>query len=64
MNRLYIVASLTFAALILSGCPDTKLPTPIPKVPEPKAQSKPGFGAAADFALQRTWVLDISESPA
>ena len=64
MKRLYIVASLTFAALILSGCPDTKLPTPIPKVPEPKAQSKLGFGAAADFALQHTWMLDTGENPA
>ena len=27
----------TFIALLLSGCPDAKLPKPTPMVPEPKA---------------------------
>ncbi len=29
---------LTVAVLLLSGCPEAKLPTPAPKVPEPKAE--------------------------
>ena len=29
--------ALTFVALLLSACPDAKLPKPTPMVPEPKA---------------------------
>ena len=38
MKRLFLVLPLACAALLLSGCPDTKLPSPTPKVPTPKAQ--------------------------
>ena len=34
MKRLCLLAGMV---LLLSACPDTKLPTPKPKVPEPKA---------------------------
>ena len=37
MKRIFLGISLTCAVFLLSGCPDTKLPTPSPKVPEPKA---------------------------
>lgn len=38
MKRNFLVVPLAFAALMLSGCPDAKLPTPAPTVPKPKAQ--------------------------
>lgn len=44
MKRIFLGVPLACAALLLSGCPDTKLPNPTPKVPEPKALG----------ALQRT----------
>ena len=37
MKRFFLGTSLACAVLLLSACPDTKLPTPSPKVPEPKA---------------------------
>ena len=39
MKRIFLITPLTAAVLLLSGCPDTKLPTPTPKVPAPKAQT-------------------------
>ena len=39
MKRFFLGTSLACAVLLLSACPDTKLPTPSPKVPEPKALS-------------------------
>lgn len=39
MKRLFLVSSLACAAVLLSACPDTKLPNPAPRVPEPKAQT-------------------------
>ena len=39
MKRLFLVPTLVCAALLLSACPDTKLPSPSPKVPEPKAET-------------------------
>ena len=38
MKRIFFGISLSFAVLLMSACPDSKLPTPSPKVPEPKAQ--------------------------
>ena len=36
----YLVTPLAAAAVVfLSGCPDAKLPSPAPKIPEPKAQT-------------------------
>lgn len=37
MKRFFLGTSLACAVLVLSACPDAKLPTPSPKVPEPKA---------------------------
>ena len=37
MKRIFLGIFLSCAVLLLSACPDTKLPTPSPKVPEPKA---------------------------
>ena len=37
MKRIFFGGLLSCAVLLLSACPDTKLPNPIPKVPEPKA---------------------------
>jgi hypothetical protein len=39
MKRLLLLTPLCLAVVLLSGCPDKKLPTPTPKVPEPKTQS-------------------------
>jgi len=56
-KRLVQVSSLAGAVLLLSACPDTKLPSPTPKVPEPKAQGSahleapPGPAAAATAGL-------------
>ena len=38
MKHLFLVLPLACAALLLSGCPDAKLPTPTPMVPTPKAK--------------------------
>lgn len=37
MKRLFLLPALSAVVLLLSACPDTKLPTPAPKVPEPRA---------------------------
>ncbi|MDB5938228.1 MAG: hypothetical protein JWP77_592, partial [Polaromonas sp.] len=50
---LFLVLPLACAALLLSGCPDSKLPTPTPTVPTPKAQDKAGLGLPGAFAWQR-----------
>ena len=42
MKRPYLVTPLVLTAVLLSGCPDAKLPSPIPKVPEPKAEKTAG----------------------
>lgn len=39
MNHFFATLSLACAAMLLSGCPDTKLPDPNPMVPKPKAQA-------------------------
>lgn len=55
MKRLYYLVTplAAAAALLLSGCPDAKLPSPAPKVPEPKAQTamhlKPPAPAGMDL---------------
>lgn len=33
-----LIFPLTFVTLLLCGCPDSKFPTPPPKVPEPKVE--------------------------
>ncbi|CDS49015.1 hypothetical protein [Polaromonas sp. CG9_12] len=42
MKRLFVVLPLACSALLISGCPDAKLPTPTPTVPTPKAQNTAG----------------------
>ena len=54
MKRLYLVTPLVLTAALLSGCPDTKLPSPAPKVPEPKAEKTTQQGHAAVVAVSRT----------
>ena len=44
MKSFFLVLPLACAALLLSGCPDAKLPTPTPTVPTPKAQESVGHG--------------------
>ena len=53
MKRLYRVAPLALAAMLLSGCPDTKIPSPAPKVPEPKAEKTTQQGHPAVGAVSR-----------
>lgn len=36
MKRIFFGISLGCAVLLLSACPDSKMPNPSPKVPEPK----------------------------
>ena len=43
MKYLVRALPLACAALLLSGCPDTKLPTPSPTVPTPKANVAAGL---------------------
>jgi hypothetical protein len=38
---------LTLLALLLSGCPDSKMPKPPPKVPQPKLMTDTFHGALA-----------------
>lgn len=33
------IVPLTLAAALLCGCPETKIPTPPPRVPEPKVDT-------------------------
>ena len=49
---LFLVPLLACATLLLSGCPDAKLPTPTPMVPTPKAQHTADHGRPAVMAGQ------------
>jgi len=42
MKRFFSVLPLVCAAMLLSACPDTKLPNPAPRVPAPKAIDSAG----------------------
>lgn len=53
MKRFLLLTPLTFAVLLLSACPDAKLPTPAPKVPEPKVDSAMLHSPPALEALNR-----------
>ena len=49
---------LLLAVIVLSGCPDPKIPKVPPKVPEPKAQSADSVRAAqlkASLASEMRW---------
>lgn len=40
MNRCCLLIPMSLAVVLLTGCPDnTKLPSPTPKVPQPKLES-------------------------
>jgi hypothetical protein len=41
---------LTLLALLLSGCPDSRIPKPPPKVPEPKLMTSPLQAAPASVS--------------
>jgi hypothetical protein len=56
MKRFFLLTPLTFSVLLLSGCPYAKLPTPTPKVPEPKAQTTTLYGLPEITALN--WNFD------
>lgn len=51
MKRLFLLPALATAVLLLSACPDTKLPSPTPKVPEPKAAASMSNRHASPVAL-------------
>ena len=53
MKYLAIVLPLACAATLLSGCPDTKLPTPTPSVPTPKANTANQQRLPAKLALNQ-----------
>ena len=53
MKRLFLVLPMACAALLLSGCPDAKLPTPNPMVPTPKAQESVRHGLPQTVAWHR-----------
>ena len=42
---------LILLALLLSGCPDSKIPKPPPKVPEPKLMTSTLYAAPARLSL-------------
>ena len=42
-----LIIPMAFIALLLGGCPDSKMPTPPPKAPEPKLESKTSYSPPA-----------------
>lgn len=42
MKRFFAILPLVCAAMLLSACPDAKLPNPAPRVPAPKAIDSAG----------------------
>jgi hypothetical protein len=58
---------LTLLALLLSGCPDAKIPKPPPKVPEPKLMTSTFPGApsallAHGLAIDATGATSLRRS--
>lgn len=52
----YLVTPLAAAAVVfLSGCPDAKLPSPAPKIPEPKAQTAMHLKLPAGMDLRQNF---------
>ncbi|MEO5660347.1 MAG: hypothetical protein ABIQ90_11220 [Polaromonas sp.] len=39
MKRLFLLPVLGLAVVLLTACPDAKLPKPTPQVPKPKAET-------------------------
>ena len=56
MKYLVLVLTLGCATTLLSGCPDSKLPTPSPSVPTPKANTAARQPVPASFAMNQPLV--------
>ena len=56
MKYLVLVLTLGCAAALLSGCPDSKLPTPSPTVPTPKANTAARQSLPASLAMNQPLV--------
>ncbi|MDP2254708.1 MAG: hypothetical protein Q8K05_01400 [Polaromonas sp.] len=52
MKHLLPLTLIALMSLLLSGCPDAKIPKPPPKVPVPKAAAS-ALHSPADVAFQR-----------
>jgi uncharacterized lipoprotein YbaY len=64
MKPLFLVLPLACAALLLSGCPDAKLPSPTPNVPTPKAQNAAVHRLPGAFAgHQRVAAMPVVAKP-
>ena len=55
MKRLFLMTPLTVVVLLLCGCPDAKLPTPSPKVPEPKAETTTLYSPPGSPSINRNF---------
>lgn len=64
MKRPYLVTPLLLAAALLFGCSDAKLPSPRPKVPEPKAEKTARLPVPATLAFSPLANRSASEKPA
>ena len=64
MKPPYLVTPLLLAAALLFGCSDAKLPSPRPKVPEPKAEKTVGQPVPATLAFTPLAGRAKSEKPA
>lgn len=64
MKPPYLVTPLLLAAALLFGCSDAKLPSPRPKVPEPKAEKTVGQPAPGTLALSPLTGRATSTKPA
>lgn len=62
MKPLALVLPLACAATLLSGCPDTKLPTPTPTVPTPKAHAAAYGHSPASLAMDQLLVAILSNA--
>lgn len=53
MKQLVLAPMLACAVILLSGCPDSKLPTPTPSVPTPKANTAARQPMPASVAMNQ-----------
>ena len=64
MKPPYLVTPLLLVAALLFGCSDAKLPSPRPKVPEPKAEKTVGQPVPVTLAVSPLAGRAQSEKPA
>ncbi len=64
MKPPYLLTPLLLAAALLFGCADAKLPSPRPKVPEPKAEKTVGQPVPVTLAVSPLAGRAQSEKPA